>query len=161
MNNTYQNNEKSLKLKIKFSISDLVNYAYQHAPVKSMSNRPPLEEIITTQPLINEVDNDPTHLYYLTYIYYKTTSMDGKPILNGYGYITCNFFNESSIRSVFTVTDYTTRILSGELFGLNNTLGPIGKTVQHNENVYFYNNDSEEVIKAILTINGDIVTIEG
>ena len=156
--NTTNYNKKTIK--VQFSISGLKNYAYQHEPVMSFVNRQPLEEIITTQPLINVFDTNPTHIYYLTYIYYKTTSFSNEPIINGYGYLTCNFFEESSIRTVFSVTEFTTRILSGNLFGVGNGQEPDGK-LNYSENVYFYNNNNGSTVNAILSIDGDIVTIEG
>ena len=150
-------------LKIQFSIIGLREYAYQHAPVQSMATSPtraPLQEIITTQPLVNQYDSDGTHIFYLTYIYYLTYDINdpSKPILNGYGYLTCNFFQESSVRAVFTVTDFTTRILSGALFGIGN--GYPGSNIQHSENVYMFNNNSGKTINLVLTINNDIVTIQ-
>lgn len=149
-------------IKLQFSINGLRQYAYQHAPVKSMATtaRAPLEEIITTQPLKNLYDRDSTHIFYLTYIYYKTEDESGTPILNGYGYLTCNFFQDTSVRGIFTVTDFTTRILSGDLFGVGNGSLDGKFNGKHSENVYLMNNNNGEKIQLLLSIDNDIVTIE-
>jgi len=150
-------------LKLVFSINELINYAYQHSPVVSMATPPKasLEEIITTQPLINLYDTDGTHLFYLTYIYYKTEDELGNPILNGYGYLTCNFFQDTSVRSVFTVTAITTQLLSNTLFGLQAI--PIPND-NYSENVYMFNNNNGQTDHFVLSVkevgNDRIVTIE-
>jgi hypothetical protein len=167
-NNSHSNNtsksiqNNDIKIKLKFSINDLVNYAYCHSPVVSMSCKAPLQEIITTQPLVNLYDDDDkTRIFYLTYIYYKTEDKDRTPILNGYGYLTCNFFQNTSYRSIFTVTSITTQLLSNVLFGLD----PIPLTNgNYSENVYLLNNNTGETDYLVLSVkqvdDDRIVTIE-
>lgn len=141
-----------------FSISGLINYAYMHAPVVSMANKQPLEEIITIQPLQNQNDTDSSHMFVLTYVFYKTYPLSDPtiPVINGYGYLTCNFFQNTSVRAVFSVTNITTMLLSANLFGI--TIPP-DISLNHTENLYMYNNNDGKQYHFILTINNDNVTI--
>ena len=147
------------QIKLQFSVNGLINFAYRHSPVVSMSNKSPLEEIITTQPLINLYVNDETHIYYLTYVFYKTEDNEGNPIINGTGYITTNFI-KNSVRSVFNVTSSTTHLLANELFGLE----PVPLTKNVTENLYLFNNNDGQTANLSISVeqvgNDRIVTIQ-
>jgi hypothetical protein len=148
-------------IKLQFSIENLVNYAYEHAPVTSMSGKPPLREIITIEPLQNLNYSGPdSQTYILTYIYYNSEQTNGNPLINGYGYLTYPTHNSTSVRSVFTVTSNTSEILSRHLFYPEEEFD---STVLNNgqpENVFMYNNETGETVPLTLSINNGIVTIE-
>jgi len=144
-------NINNLKFGVKFTISDLIHYAYEHAPVPSMDGKPPLREIITIQPLRNIFDYNLNHTYFLTYIYYKTGDS-----FNGYGYLTCTFFRQNSVRAMVVVTQRTTKILASKLFGetLDNIPG------DHEEPLNLYDIYSGSIIPLNIYIrNGEHVTI--
>lgn len=138
-------------LKFQFTISGLKKYAYEHAPVKSMSGRGPVREIITIQPLKNLYDPTSLHNYYLTYTFYKTDDS-----FNGSAYLTCDYFASNSTRGGFTVTSRTTEILSSRLFGkqINNAKGV------HSEPLYILNNFSgTQVLLTLSILDGEYVTL--
>lgn len=126
-----KNNINNSKFGVKFTISGLINYAYEHAPVPSMSGKPPLREIITIQPLKNIFDMNPQHTYFLTYIYYKTGDS-----FNGYGYLTCTFFRQNSVRAMVVVTQRTTNILASKLFDKDNSINTLHGDHQEPLNIY-------------------------
>jgi len=153
----------SPKIKLIFTTNELINYAYKHAPVESMNGRPPLEEIISSQPLNNFYSDNILNpeTYYLTYIYYKTKDLNGNNIITGYGYLTVDVSKPLSVRSVFTITNLSAQILSSKLFGLP----PLKlDNFSHQENVKLYNNETGETANLIFTINqiddNYVITIE-
>jgi hypothetical protein len=156
---TVTNNSTSIKLV--FSIQNLVNFAYEHAPVTSMSGKPPLREIITIEPLqnLNYTGPEP-EIYYLTYIYYNVEQSDGSYEINGYGYLTYPTHNTTSVRSVFTVTGNTSTILSKHLFYPDDVFDPSTLNNGQPENVCMYSNETGETVNLTLSINNGIVTIE-
>jgi hypothetical protein len=160
-NSTSTTKSTNTGIKLVFSIQNLVNFAYEHSPVTSMSGKPSLREIITIEPLINLNNTSSTpETYYLTYIYYNVEQTDGTFAINGYGYLTYSTHDNNSVRAVWTVSTSISEILSGQLFYPDATFDYSTLNSESPETLFLYNNHIGETAALTLTIENGIVTIE-
>jgi hypothetical protein len=148
-------------IKLVFSIQNLLNFAYEHSPVTSMSGKPSLREIITIEPLqnLNSSGSEP-ETYYLTYIYYNVEQLDGTYKINGYGYLTYSSHDNNSVRAVFTISSSIAEILSKKLFYPDDAVDYSTLNSETPETLFLYSNHTGETAALTLNIENGIVTIE-
>lgn len=142
---------KKQSFKFMFDLCELPFVSYTHKPLDSyVANRPPLEEIVQTIPLINLLN--PSEEFTLVYVYYK--SLD---IITGTGYLSSKSSN--SFRGMFTVSQRITNLLSENLFkGVNNC--NVKETLNGSESVFSLNNQNGQIVEFNLILQNGILTIE-
>lgn len=158
---TTTTNSNNTGIKLVFSIQNLVNFAYEHSPVTSMSGKPPLREIITIEPLINlNSSSSVPETYYLTYIYYNVEDTNGNSQINGYGYLTYSTHDNNSVRAVWTISRSISEILSKNLFYPDDSFDYSTLNSETPETLFLYNYHTGETAALTLNIENGIVTIE-
>jgi hypothetical protein len=152
-----------MKFKIKFTLAELLQNSYKHAPVPPLNvsdnDNNNLNEVISVLHLYNLKTGEPVTV---TYIFYQTTNkVTGIKEITGTGYFTpgsnTNTNNETknSLRGSFQLTKFVTEIIAGKLFDNNDA----NNSATVKEKIFLLNNFSGKIVPLEAIVKNDTVTI--